>query len=136
MLAPLSRRHGDARVIAWMDANKTQLYLPTVALAEIISGVAKLRRLGRQRDAEALDGWIAATLQTFLKRVEVLDTSAAHETGVIMDRARALGQAPGFADAAIAGIALSRGMTLLTRNQRHFAPLGISTLDPFTTLPE
>ena len=64
-----------------------------------------------------------------------LDAEAAHETGLLIDRARATGHAPGFADLAIAGIAAARGLTILTRNLRHFAPLGVAAIDPYVTLP-
>ena len=49
--------------------------------------------------------------------------------------ARAAGHTPGFADVAIAATAGSRGLTILTRNLRHFVPLGIEAADPFETLP-
>ena len=52
-----------------------------------------------------------------------------------MDRVRATGRAPGFADMAIAATAASRSLTVLTRNLRHFAPLGAPAIDPFDTLP-
>jgi hypothetical protein len=50
--------------------------------------------------------------------------------------AHALGLAPGFADLAIAGIAQAHGLIVLTRNLRHFAPLGIAASDPFAARPE
>ena len=61
--------------------------------------------------------------------------AAARETGLIADRARARGLAPGFADLAIAGIATAHGLTILTRNLRHFAPLDVPAHDPYAALP-
>ena len=52
-----------------------------------------------------------------------------------MDGARAAGRASGFADIVIAATAATRGLTILTRNLRHFAPLDARALDPFDTLP-
>lgn len=52
-----------------------------------------------------------------------------------MDKAREAGHSPGFADVAIAATAESQGLTVLTRNLRHFAPIGIAAIDPFQTLP-
>ena len=51
------------------------------------------------------------------------------------DAARAAGHTPGLADIAIAATAASRGLTVLTRNVRHFAPLGTRAINPFETLP-
>jgi len=31
---------------------------------------------------------------------------------------------------------MANGLTVLTRNLRHFAPLGVPALDPFGELPE
>ncbi|MDX2266213.1 MAG: hypothetical protein NW215_14730 [Hyphomicrobiales bacterium] len=49
--------------------------------------------------------------------------------------ARALGQAPGFADLAIAATATHHGLTQLTRNMKHFDGLGVVVIDPFQALP-
>ena len=48
------------------------------------------------------------------------DIPAARFAGLLMDRARATGQAPGFADLAIAATAESRNLTVLTRNLRRW----------------
>ena len=48
---------------------------------------------------------------------------------------RAAGQSPGFADIAIAATAGTRNLTILTRNLRHFTPLGVAVMDPYDGLP-
>jgi toxin FitB len=55
--------------------------------------------------------------------------------GALVDRAQSLGWAPGLADVVIAATAQFRGFTILTRNARHFEPLGVPFLDPFVRLP-
>ncbi len=52
-----------------------------------------------------------------------------------MDRERAAGRSSGFADIAIAATAASRNFTVLTRNLRHFEPLGVRVMNPLETLP-
>lgn len=59
----------------------------------------------------------------------------AEETGRMLDLARGIGQNPGFEDVAIAATAKVRGLTVLTRNARHFSPLGVSLLDLSGPLP-
>jgi hypothetical protein len=120
----------------WLRANGERLYLPSVSVAEVVSGIEKARRTGALRRAAALEDWIGRILHLYAPRNLPFDLEAAAVTGRLLDRARALGQAPGFADLAIAGIAAARGLTLLTRNLRHFAPLGIAARDPFAALPE
>ena len=43
---------------------------------------------------------------------------------------------PTLADIMIAATAQHHGLTILTRNVRHFEPLGVAVVDPFTALPE
>jgi predicted nucleic acid-binding protein len=42
---------------------------------------------------------------------------------------------PGFADIIIAATARHHGLTILSRNPRHFESLGVDVIDPFTRLP-
>ena len=63
------------------------------------------------------------------------DAATARVAGMLSDRARRQGQAPGFADIIIAATALQHGLTVLSRNLKHFEPLGVRALDPFAALP-
>jgi len=118
-----------------MDAHSADLFLSAVTVAEICSGIAKLKREGSVAKAANITEWLELILHLYGDRVLAFDTPAARLAGKLMDKARGAGSSPGFADIAIAATAGSRGMTILTRNLRHFAPLGISAIDPFCTLP-
>ena len=74
-------------------------------------------------------------LHLYGERVLPFDVTVARLTGELTDKAHAAGHAPGFADVAIAAPAGRHGMTILTRNLRHFTPLDIQAIDPFATLP-
>ena len=50
---------------------------------------------------------------------------------MLRDGARAEGRHPGFDDVAIAAIAMSCELVVLTLNLRHFDPLGVYALNPF-----
>jgi predicted nucleic acid-binding protein len=41
----------------------------------------------------------------------------------------------GFADLAIGAIAQQHNLTILTRNIKHYSPLGLAALDPVAELP-
>ena len=73
-------------------------------------------------------------VQLHLEGVSV-DEQSLEMRGSAHWQARAAGRALGFADAAIAATAGSYGLTILTRNLRHFIPLGVDALDPLDTLP-
>lgn len=61
---------------------------------------------------------------------------SARIAGRLLDVARGKGQSPGFPDVAIAAIAKAHGLTILTRNLKHFAVFAIPTHDPLRSLPE
>lgn len=136
MLGPGTRGPDHAPLRDWLVQRTARLFLPTVCVAEVTGGVAKLRREGRTAKAAAFEEWLASLLRLYAARVLPLDTDAARATGRVADRARAAGLAPGFADLAIAGIAEANGLMVLTRNLRHFAPLGVAAQDPFAALPD
>ena len=74
-------------------------------------------------------------LHLYGDRVLPFDASTAEIAGVLADLARGRGHSPSFADIAIAATARRHGLTILSRNIRHFAPIDIAVADPFQTLP-
>jgi predicted nucleic acid-binding protein len=128
-------RVAPAELIAWMDEHSVELFLSAVTVAEIEDGIAKLRREGATRKAADLAAWLETLLHLYGSRILPVDTATARVAGVLSDLARAHGQAPGFADIAIAATAKHHGLTILTRNLRHYESLGVPVIDPFTTSP-
>ncbi|MYE14555.1 MAG: type II toxin-antitoxin system VapC family toxin [Gammaproteobacteria bacterium] len=114
------RSEGDATLAEWMDARSDELFLSAVTVAEICDGIAKLRRTGAIARAGRLDDWLDIVLHLYGDRVMPFDIPAARHAGLLMDRARAAGQSPGFADLAIAATAGVHGLAVLTRNIRHY----------------
>lgn len=122
-------------LLAWMDHNSARLFLSVITVAEVEDGIAKSRRLKAYRKAERLAEWLETVLHLYGSRVLPIDLETARRIGILSDLARGQGQAPGLADLAIAATAQNNGFTILTRNLRHFGPLGVAALDPFETLP-
>ena len=129
------RQERSAPLVAWMDAHSVSLFLSTVTVAEICDGIAKMRRTGSVSRAASLEDWLELVLHLYAERVLPFDIAAARVAGALTDHARATGRSPSFADIAIAATAVSRGLTVLTRNLRHFGPLDIPAHDPFDRLP-
>lgn len=117
--------------VEWFRRENERLFVPTVAIAEIFDGIAKLRRSGATARADGLASWMDALAASYGERVLVLDAEAAKRTGELSDAVRALGRHPGFPDVAIAAIADANGLTIATRNLRHFEAIGIDCIDPF-----
>jgi toxin FitB len=124
-----------AELTKWMDEHSTQLYLSVVTVAEIEDAIAKARRERARGKAADLMAWLDTVLHLYGDRVLAFDVAAARVAGELSDLARSKGLAPGFADIVIAASARSRQLIILTRNIRHFAPLGILTVNPFQELP-
>ena len=116
---------------AWFEERTDELYLSAITAAEVEAGIAKLRRTGAVRRADELRLWFDGMLGSYADRVLPFDLAAARIAGELGDAARAEGRQPGFADVAIAAIAQSRRLVILTLNARHFDPLGVESRDPF-----
>lgn len=130
------RRERSAALVDWMDARSDALFLSAIAVAEIHHGIARLKRTGAAERAARLADWLDLVLHLYGDRVIPFDIDAARFAGPLMDKARATGQSPGFADLAIAATAASRNLTVLTRNLRHLAPLDVPAMNPFEALPD
>ena len=124
-----------ADLAGWMERNSDHLYLSVITVAEVEDGIAKARREAAHRKAERLSDWLETLLHLYSARILPVDVPTARVLGRLSDQARGAGHAPGLADLAIAATAQVRGHTVLTRNLRHFRVMGVSSHDPFETLP-
>lgn len=119
----------------WLDAHSDGLFLSAVTVAEVCEGIASLKRAGAAARASRLGDWLEAVVHLYGDRILPFGVAEARLAGVLMDRARGAGNSPGFADLAIAATAASHDLAILTRNVRHFAPLGARVVNPFEILP-
>jgi predicted nucleic acid-binding protein len=119
----------------WLAAASDRLFLSSVTIAEIETGIAKARRTGATRKAEQLGDWLDITLHLFGDRVLPVDLETARVTGRLFDQAVGRGGSPGFEDAAIAATAVQSRLTVLTRHTRHFQLMDVAFLNPFERLP-
>jgi len=98
-------------------------------------GLLRCGGKGATRKSSDLAAWLETVLHLCGDRILAFDTSTARIAGILSDRARGQGQAPGFGDIIIAATAQHHGLTILSRNVRHFVPIGVPVLDPFVALP-
>ncbi|TVQ30951.1 MAG: PIN domain-containing protein [Geminicoccaceae bacterium] len=107
--------------------------ISTIAIAEIEAGIAPALQISATAKAEHLRLWFAAVEHFHASRILPFGIQEARHAGLILDRARA--HDPGFEDIAIAATAAAHGFTVLTANDRHFAPLGVPHVNPLRELP-
>ena len=125
ILSALRRRERQPDMVRWMDAQRTvDLHLSVVTIGEVERGISQQRR----RDptfAEDLARWLDRVLGWYGERILPVDLSVARRWGQLT---ATLGH--GGADLLIAATALEHGLTVVTRNTRHFEPTGVPVLNP------
>jgi len=104
-----------------------------VAVAELAQGIGKLRRAGSVERADRLDLWLDQLI-TGWRPHPAARHFGARLSGRLSDQATAKGPSR-FADVAIAAIAMQANHLLLTRNVKHFQPLGVACADPVKQAP-
>jgi len=119
------------RVATWFEVNTDALFLSAVTVAEVVAGIARLRRGGAAARSASLEQWFDGIVDLYGDRILPFDARAGRLAGEMTDLALARGHTPGFADTAIGAIAQARSLTVLTANLRHFQPLGVAVHDPF-----
>lgn len=130
-----ARAASQLNLVDWMDRNSDCLFLSVITIAEVEDGIAKAHREGARRKAAQIAEWLETLLHLYGMRIIGIDLEIARVIGHLSDRARGRGQAPGFADLAIAATAQCRGLVVLTRNLRHFVTIDVQAHDPFARLP-
>jgi toxin FitB len=122
-------------LLSWMDRNSERLYVSVITIAEIEDGIANSNREGATRKAARLREWLDTVVHLYSSRILPFDLAAARIAGALSDGARGRGHTAGFADVAIGAIARCHALTILTRNLKHYAPLGVAAHDPVVELP-
>ncbi len=130
MLAP-DRKERLTPAAEWLRTHAELMCISTVTLMEVRQGIARLVRVGSAERAARLEQWLQRICVEAHERILPLDADIALEAGSMADAAVAKGKHPGIADLFIAATAKVRRLELLTRNGRHFEPLGIKWHDPF-----
>jgi toxin FitB len=121
------------QIVAWLDRiTPEELWLNAITVFEIKGGIDDMPNGRRKRALLAAFDHLVVT--DFANRVLPFDFQAAmHAARIDADR-NSRGRPAGFADTQIAGIAVSRGAAIATRNVRHFADLTVDVIDPWTAL--
>lgn len=123
-----SRPH--ANVVRWLaETDEDHICLSVITFAEIRRGIEGMVS-GRRRDA--LRSWLQNDLTArFEGRILAVDLAVAESWGVLMSLSVKIGVNLGVMDAFFAATAQVYGLTLVTRNTKHFEKLSIALLNPW-----
>ena len=126
VLSELRKRQRHAGIVRWLhDKAVDALFLSAITIGEIERGVVR-QQVKNPVFAEALRAWLDRTVETYGDRILSVDTRVARRWGRLSAR---IGH--GGADLLIAATTLENGLTIVTRNVRHFLPTGVPVEDPF-----
>jgi toxin FitB len=120
------RKTPEPKVLAWVArADPADLFISAMTLGEIAKGVA-MRAKQSPIQAAGLEQWLAATRLKYRDRIVAVDADIAEAWGHLAAK-----RPFPIIDGLLAATALVRGMTLVTRNVRDIADVGIPTLNPW-----
>jgi predicted nucleic acid-binding protein len=128
VLSEIRKKNGNPQVIAFVDSfPQEDAFISILSLGEIAYGVEKLPQ-GKKR-AELFE-WLNVQIPVMFKhRIISPDTDCMLEWGKLRVN---IGRTLPIIDSLIAAAALSRRMTLLTRNTRSFEKInGLFLLNPW-----
>jgi predicted nucleic acid-binding protein len=126
VFSELFRLRRNPKFLCWLS-EKTEdlLFLSTITIGEIERGIERQRSLD-MRFADALAAWLNRSLDVYDDRILPVTTAIARRWGRLSARIGYNG-----ADLLIAATAIEHGLTVATRDVRHFAPTGVPIENPF-----
>lgn len=126
VISELRKRTPDQNVVKWLSSTpEKSLFLSVVTISEIQRGIA----LQRQKDAPfaaRLQCWLADLIRNYGDRLLPVTPEIACRWGE-------LGAIAGHdgADVMIAATALQHGLSVVTRNERHFSQFSVQVFNPY-----
>ncbi len=128
IVSELRKRRGDPGVKQWVARQRVaDLAISVVTVIEIETGILRKGRSDPDQ-AQILTRWFEQNVLTgFVDRILALDLAAARRVASL----HVPHKAPQH-DALIAGTALARGLTVVTRNARGFERAGVEYLNPWS----
>ena len=126
-----AKRQGDARVIAWMEAEEENCYTSTVVIAQLAYWVRS--KEGARR--VALQKWLRGFIDALEGRILSFNTATAHVWADQKFLLEKNGLTMPAEDSYIAATARRHGLTIVTGNDRDFRRPGVKVFNPFRELP-
>ena len=124
------RAKPDAGLLSWLnDQLLSDLHLSVITVGELRRGVIRLEP-GRRR--EDLDFWLSQLVLRFEDRILPIGLEVTERWALLAEQQRAAGRRSDMSDELIAATAQVHGLTIVTRNVRHFEHSGCGLLSPWS----
>lgn len=117
-------------VVTWLNLQPAaSLHMTTVTVMEIWVGIERLPSSARRRRLEV--AFNSVVRETLRNRILDFDFGAALASATLIAERLRVGRPIDTPDSQIAGIAISRGAAIATRNVRHFENLPVDVINPW-----
>ena len=130
VLSQPAKKHGEARVIAWLEAEQDECYTSSIVIAQLAFWVRS--KEGRQR--EALQAWLSRLTDAMHGRVLGFNITVAYVWPEQQHRLKGAGQRMPVEDSYIAVIARRHNLVIVTGNEKDFQHPGLKVFNPFKQL--
>ena len=126
VLSELRKKNRSERVVNWFRSTRSvDIFLSVVTIGEIERGIKQQQRNNIEFSLE-LAKWLDGILLHYTDRILPVSINIARRWGTLSAEIGNSG-----ADILIAATALEHGLSVVTRNQRHFTPTGVPVVNPF-----
>ena len=119
----------ESLVVEWLIMHDSELAIPSVTIAELAYGIARIQP---EQRAARLEQGLREWRQRFADRIFAFNERAALIYGEIMAEAAFAGRTLSMPDGMIAATALVNSGSLATRNIQDFMHIGIDLINPWS----
>jgi len=130
ILSQPAKRHGDPRVIAWLEQEQARCYTSAVVIAQLAFWVRS--KEGRQR--QLLQAWLTQLVAGLHGRILSFNASVAQVWAEQEQELQEAGRRMPVEDSYIAATARRHNLTVVTGNDKHFRRPGLKVFNPFKEL--
>ncbi|HEY8298337.1 MAG TPA: type II toxin-antitoxin system VapC family toxin [Candidatus Baltobacteraceae bacterium] len=126
-LSELTKPLPNSGFLSWMSTHSAaEAFVSALSIGELEIGI---RLLGATKRRRTLEAWLQNLIDEFEGRILSFDVASARIWGRAVADARLKGRTLPSTDSQIAATACSHGLTIVTRNVRHFDVAAFGALD-------
>jgi predicted nucleic acid-binding protein len=126
IISELKKRQPNSNVLSWFEATCTnQLYFSAITIGELRSGAIKKSKTDKEQGYK-LTQWIDVIVAKYSEQILNIDLETCEEWAQLISNDNTNG-----IDSLIAAQAITKNMTLVTRNIKHFKMFNVKLLNPF-----
>ena len=127
VLSQPAKKHGDPRVLAWLEREQARCYTSSVVIGQLAYWVRSKK--GRQRTA--LQSWLTRLTESMHGRILGFNVTVAHVWADQEIQLEKAGLPMPVEDGYIAATARRHGLTIVTGNDTDFLRPGLKVFNPF-----